>query len=101
MQIKMRAVRRMYDHSRGCEYVAGQEFTVDSENDADRLVRRSKAERVGGAVVQEQPAGDGELTAARVEYQEVSGKRPFHGWDTPTLREKIGEYRTRHLTAEK
>lgn len=34
---------------------------------------------------------DEELSALRVEYQEVVGKRPFHGWDADALREKIAE----------
>lgn len=34
---------------------------------------------------------DEELSALRAEYQEVVGKRPFHGWDAETLREKIEE----------
>lgn len=37
--------------------------------------------------------GDGhdgdDLTAMRAEYQEVVGKKAFHGWDADTLREKI------------
>jgi len=39
------------------------------------------------------PAPDEALTALRAEYQEVVGKRPFHGWDADTLREKITEAR--------
>lgn len=30
-----------------------------------------------------------DLTALRAQYQEVVGKKPYHGWDTDTLREKI------------
>lgn len=36
---------------------------------------------------------DEALSALRAEYQEVVGKRPFHGWDADTLREKIAEAR--------
>lgn len=32
-----------------------------------------------------------ELSALRAEYQEVVGKRAFHGWDAETLRQKIAE----------
>lgn len=32
-----------------------------------------------------------ELAALRAEYQEVVGKRAFHGWDADQLREKIAE----------
>lgn len=34
---------------------------------------------------------DEELSALRVEYQEVVGKRPFHGWDADELRQRIAE----------
>lgn len=30
-----------------------------------------------------------ELAVLRAEYSEAAGKRPFHGWDADTLREKI------------
>ena len=32
-----------------------------------------------------------ELTELRAEYQSVFDKRPYHGWDADTLREKIAE----------
>lgn len=32
-----------------------------------------------------------DLAALRAEYQEVVGKRAFHGWDADTLRQKIAE----------
>jgi len=32
-----------------------------------------------------------ELTDLRAEYHEVVGKRPYHGWNADTLREKIAE----------
>lgn len=35
------------------------------------------------------PADD--LAALRKEYQKLSGKRPFNGWDAETLRSKIAE----------
>jgi len=34
---------------------------------------------------------DEELSRLRAEYQEVVGKRAFHGWDAETLRQKIAE----------
>lgn len=36
------------------------------------------------------PAGD-DLAELRAEYQTAVGKRPFHGWDAATLRERISE----------
>lgn len=32
-----------------------------------------------------------ELTELRAEYQEVVGKRAYHGWDAETLRAKISD----------
>lgn len=32
-----------------------------------------------------------ELTELRVQYQDVVGKRAYHGWDADMLREKIAE----------
>lgn len=34
---------------------------------------------------------DDELSRLRAEYQDVVGKRPFHGWDADTIRQKIAE----------
>lgn len=35
---------------------------------------------------------DEELSRLRAEYQEIVGKRAFHGWDADQLREKIDEF---------
>jgi len=35
---------------------------------------------------------DEELSRLRAEYQELVGKRAFHGWDADQLREKIAEF---------
>lgn len=42
-------------------------------------------------VVEPVNTDDDALTALRAQYQDVVGKRPFHGWDAETLREKIAE----------
>lgn len=34
---------------------------------------------------------DDELSRLRAEYQDVVGKRPFHGWDADMIRQKIAE----------
>lgn len=34
-------------------------------------------------------SGDDELAGLRAEYQRIVGRRPFHGWDAATLREKM------------
>lgn len=38
-----------------------------------------------------QPSGAHVLPALRKEYQKISGKRAFNGWDAETLRSKIAE----------
>lgn len=51
-----------------------------------RSIGKSKA-----ATSSTKPAASDDLTALRVEYQDVVGKRPFHGWDADTLKTKIAE----------
>lgn len=41
--------------------------------------------------VERAPAVDSALADAREEYASVLGKRPWHGWDVDTLRQKIAE----------
>ena len=41
-------------------------------------------------VSDEADEGD-ELAQLRAQYQEVMGKRPFHGWDAETLKAKMAE----------
>lgn len=38
---------------------------------------------------------ESELTALRSEYQEIVGKRAYHGWDSDELRERIAEGKAR------
>lgn len=45
-------------------------------------------ESAPSAVVQE-PADD--LSDLRAQYQEIIGKRPFHGWDAEELQRRIDE----------
>lgn len=46
--------------------------------------------RPGGSPRPDDPAGD--LAALRAQYQDIFGKRPFHGWDAETLRAKIAAH---------
>lgn len=39
-------------------------------------------------IVAEAPKPD-EMTMLRAEYERVIGRRPYMGWDAPTLREKV------------
>lgn len=64
-------------------------FTTKSERHARILVGIGKARRAPQEPQKnEQPD---ELAELRAEYTEKLGKRPFHGWDADTLREKIAE----------
>lgn len=51
--------------------------------------------RLGYAAPDREPAPAKELdvSALRVEYEEVFGKKPFMGWDAGTLAAKIAEKR--------
>ena len=42
-------------------------------------------------VAAEPVADDDDITSLRAEYQDVVGKKAFHGWDADTLRNKIAE----------
>jgi len=48
---------------------------------------------VGGKKDKKQPKDtkNDDLEAVRAEYEEVVGKKPFHGWDEATLKAKIEE----------
>ena len=62
---------------------------------ADRRYRQA-FERMGYGrrdMRAEQRRTDEELTELRAQYQDVVGKRPYHGWDAAALREKIAEAR--------
>lgn len=37
--------------------------------------------------------GEPDIDALRATYQEVVGKRPYHGWDAATLAQKIADHR--------
>jgi hypothetical protein len=44
-----------------------------------------------GQKTQSEARADDDLTSLRADYQEAVGKKPYHGWDAETLREKIAE----------
>lgn len=92
----------------------GSNFEAESERDAKLLNLLGKAEyrtaAIAAAPIQKaaKPASQlppaptsseedlpppGDLQAAlREEYQRVIGRKPFHGWDADTLREKIAAH---------
>ena len=70
----------------------GEHFTTKSERDARILVGIGKAQRTGIVTSEIYWGGapeEDDVAALRSEYQEKLGKRPYHGWDAETLREKI------------
>lgn len=76
----------------------GQDFVTKSERDAKILTAIGKAvrKRVPGTIapppadLAAKIAGPAEdMAALRAEYQAVTGKRAFHGWDAAVLRAKI------------
>lgn len=70
--------------------VAGDEF--DATNTHGRvLLALGKASVAGPANKPAKVPQHDEMTLLRAEYERVIGKRPFMGWDEPTLREKIAE----------
>lgn len=99
MAVRVTALRRHYHAPDRREYLPGQEFTVATVDEAERLARRMKAKVVGQKTPPDAPAAD--ITALRAQYREVIGKPPFHGWGAEALREKIGTYRTTHMVAQK
>ena len=42
-------------------------------------------------MVAAEPVADDEITALRAEYQDVVGKKAYHGWSADELRAKIAE----------
>lgn len=101
-KIEMVASRPVYVRGDRKEYKAGQKFTVSSEDEANRLERRSRATRaLGHKNPTDLPAAisaaSNDLPGLRAEYREVAGKGPFMGWDAAILRQKIAEYRTTNM----
>lgn len=89
MRTKLQATR---DFSYGTRRLkAGQVF--EAPRAEARLWLLTKRAQVAPAAAVKPPPPvapeDGELAAARAEYERVVGKKPFYGWDAAMLREKI------------
>lgn len=108
--IKMEAKRVFFDHGIRRDRRVGETFAVLSENDAERLERRRKAERVGTVEkpvhvdapkpeAPKQPAEADDIAALRSTYETTVGKRPFMGWSAEDLKDKIGQYNRRDMRA--
>jgi hypothetical protein len=91
----------------------GSHFEAESERDAKLLKVLGRADYRTTAIVaaplqksvkpatelpapaagEDDPPPPGDIIAPlREEYQRVLGKKPFHGWDADTLREKIAAH---------
>ncbi|MGM4906266.1 hypothetical protein AB8B21_05680 [Tardiphaga sp. 866_E4_N2_1] len=66
---------------------AGDGFIVRSEKDSRVLVALGKAK--AGVVKPEVDGDDADLRSMRAEYERVLGKKPYHGWTSDQLLEKI------------
>ncbi|CDM56278.1 MULTISPECIES: hypothetical protein [Rhizobium] len=80
------ATRRMSYGTR--RLLPGDRFTAPSQT-ARVLIAIKKAKAAGAEGLGAEPAKP--LAVLRTEYQAVTGKRPFHGWDAETLKTKIAE----------
>lgn len=102
MSIEMRVVKPLKYKTR--RLLPGENFRVKSESEARILTHIKRAERVDNAnrkvALDDRRAEVGmaplskdseDIAVVRQEYFEKLGRRPFNGWDIPTLREKIAE----------
>ena len=55
----------------------------------ESVLAKATPRRLAASAAPDQP--DTDMAAVRAEYFEKMGKRPFHGWDVATLREKMAE----------
>jgi hypothetical protein len=86
MRVPMIATKNMTYGTRALK--AEEPFDANDRSQARLLTALGRATVAKGKPVAERTAGLAELRAA---YQEKYGKRPFHGWDEDTLREKIAD----------
>lgn len=56
-----------------------------------RYVKKAKKDEPKNDEPKDEVVDQEELNKVREEYEEVMGKKPFHGWDVETLRQKITE----------
>jgi hypothetical protein len=78
----------------GRSYKAGEEFNVKTKQDAKLLQALRLVEPYDYApeTYSRRDMRAEDITAVRVEYETVVGKRPFHGWDAATLRQKMAAH---------
>lgn len=69
--------------------VPGEAFQARNDRDGRLLIAVKKARQAEVASPDVPSDPEAELKALRALYEETVGKRPYHAWDTATLREKI------------
>lgn len=62
-----------------------------SRRDADILQKLKRGTYMTRDMQASEKRDDEELSDLRAEYQEVVGKRPYHGWDAGEIRARIEE----------
>ena len=55
------------------------------------MTRDMRAQPGPAVVAPVAPTEDDDLTALRARYQEVIGRRPYHGWSAEEIEQKIAE----------
>jgi len=104
--MKLLAVKSLKCNTR--RLLPGDEFEVEKPRDARLLlatkrVRKVEAARVeppapaltpvSAPVVEVAAPAPEDLAAIRAEYEAAVGRKPFHGWNAETLREKIAAHK--------
>lgn len=70
------------------EMTVEQKRIAELEAKLDALMNGGKAPKAPNKEVKD---ADDSLDAIRAEYEKVVGKKPFHGWDEATLKQKMEE----------
>lgn len=72
---------------------SANELNAYSDETEERYVKGDKKESKKDDSSKNEGSKDSknDLDAIKAEYEEVVGKKPFHGWDAATLKDKIKE----------
>lgn len=108
--MKLLAVKSLKYNTR--RLLPGDEFEVEKPRDARLLLATRRVRKVEAApvappveplvpaptpvpppVVEAAAPAPEDLSAVRAEYEATVGRKPFHGWNAETLREKIAAHK--------
>jgi len=101
--MKLLAVKSLKYNTR--RLLPGDEFEVEKPRDARLLLATKRVRKVEAApsvdlptpvptpVVEAATPAPEDLAAIRAEYEAAVGRKPFHGWNAETLREKIAAHK--------